>query len=94
MQKSIRFLRSFLWGVAWGILAVFSASLLIRYLGRLAEAIGSLAGLESDVLSQLVQVLSQLGQAQIVSPWLPFALLSGVLFACIARIRKVWLSVL
>ena len=94
MQKNFRFLRSFLWGAAWGALAVFSARLLIRYMGRLAASVGSLAGLDADMLFQITQPLSQLQQALIISPWIPFVLLAGILFACLAHARKVWLSVL
>lgn len=59
-----------IFGLIYGILAVFLAGLLLRNLGLLATWLGKLRELEGVVSDEIIQVLEQLRRAQIGSPWL------------------------
>ena len=59
-----------IFGLIYGILAVFLAGLLLRNLGLLANWLGKLPELEGVVSDEIIQVLEQLRRAQIGSPWL------------------------
>lgn len=77
MKKAMNCLLGAASGAAYAALTVFLSRILIRNLHLLFQWIGSLAALEEDTLSYGVQILIQLKDAAIASPWL-YALPAGV----------------
>jgi len=92
MSKRTRMLSMFLFGALWGALAAWTGGCLVRNLSRIVSFIGAKAGAEAALFSQITQVLSQLQQSNILSPWLWTAgggALLGLFFARICP-RRVW----
>lgn len=78
-------------GAALPLVALVLARWLIRSLGGLFGWLGPLAGLDEGTVAYVVQVLSQLRDASLTSPWLPVLLLgaaAGALTALLPRPRR------
>ncbi|MBQ9951273.1 MAG: hypothetical protein IJO98_03950 [Clostridia bacterium] len=65
-------------GVLWSMAAAVISLLLLRNLSAIFQWIGSLAGLGEDTIAYGAEILLQLKDARIVTPW-TFAFLSGML---------------
>lgn len=75
-------------GVAYGALSVFLAGAFLRNLGAVAGWIMKILNLEGDVAAQAADVLSQLKDARIASPYLVFILffaIVGALIPCLVK---------
>lgn len=84
MKKYLKYPLGACIGAACAALPVALSRLVIRNLAGIFRWIGSIAALDEEMLSYGVQILSQLKDAVIVSPWLPFLLTGAVLGGFVA----------
>lgn len=88
MQKLLKTLRRMIPGFLCSVIAVFGSCLLIRRLDAIFHWIGSISGIEEQLLLQLEQVLVQLRQAELSPAWLPVVVVgtaAGSLLGCLRR---------
>lgn len=78
--------RNVLIGMAYGMLPVLLAWLLIHSLGALAAAVCGAIGLEESLTLQISQALQQLQDAKLVMPW-PAGLLLGLVSSLLLVIK-------
>ena len=79
MKKSFHYLICAVIGGAYGALGVFLAGLFLKNMGAVASLGIKLIKLEGDIAYQVTDVLSQLKEARLASPYLAFILI----FACL-----------
>lgn len=88
MQKLMKTLRRMIPGFLCSVIAVFVSCLLIRRLDAIFHWIGSVSGMEEQLLLQFEQVLLQLRQAELSPAWLPVVVVgmaAGSLLGCLRR---------
>jgi len=96
MGKAIKYIMSFLPLPLSAMLAV----LLIRRMDAIAGWAGELGGMDSRLIGQVLQVLSQLRHAEITFAWLPVLLAGAIAGAGLFYLRTkagfvlLWLAVL
>ena len=88
MKKIISYAVFALIGGAYGAVSVFLAGLFLKNLGAVAQWIMKLLSLDSDIAHQVADVLLQLKDARIASPYLAFVLLFAFLGILILRLVK------
>lgn len=86
MKKYLKYPLGACIGAACAALPVVLSRLMIRNLVGIFRWIGSIAALDEEMLAYGGQILSQLKDAVIVSPWLPFLLTGAVLGGFVAWI--------
>lgn len=84
MKKYMKYPLGVRIGAACAALPVAFSRLMIRNLAGIFRWIGSIASLEEELISYGVQILSQLKDTVIVSPWLSFLLTGAVLGGLVA----------
>ncbi len=93
MKKYLNNIIFALIGGAYGALGVFSAGVFLKNLGAAANPVMRLLKLDGDIAYQVTDVLSQLRNARLVSPYpafiLVFALLGVLLLRLVKRARGV-----
>lgn len=90
MQKKFKFLWPVCTSLLCAALSLLLAATLIRSLSGPVGWIGSLAGMSGSDVAYAAQVVGQLANAEIASPWLPFLLVGaifGLLTAWLLRRR-------
>lgn len=86
MKKYLKCLLGAFIGAAGAALPVALSRLMIRNLAGIFRGIGVIASLDAETLSYGGQILAQLKDAAIVSPWLSFLLTGAVLGGAVAWI--------
>lgn len=79
--------RNVLIGMAYGMLPVLLALVLIWNLGALASVVCAALGVQKGVALQVSQALQQLQEAKILMPWIA-GLLLGLLSSCLLLVVK------